>query len=60
MTPIIFVALQFAWVSWIFVLRIRRDPSAAYRTAWAVAIAVIAGFDAWYLARYAYPVGFRL
>jgi len=60
MKPIILVALQFAWISWIFAFRVRRDPSVSYRAAWAVGIAVIAGFDAWYLTRYAYPLGFRL
>jgi hypothetical protein len=58
MKPIIFVAFQLVALGWVFIAQVRRNPSPVYKLLVLAAIAGVIGFDIWYLADYAYPLGF--
>jgi hypothetical protein len=56
--PLAFVIFQLLVLGWVLIAHIRRDPSAVYRLLWLAAYGGVIGLDVWYLANYAYPVGF--
>ena len=58
MKPLAYVIFQLVVIGWVLATHIRRDPSVTYRLLWLAAYGGVIGLDVWYLANYAYPVGF--
>jgi hypothetical protein len=56
--PLAYVIFQLVVIGWVLATHIRRDPSVTYRLLWLAAYGGVIGLDVWYLANYAYPVGF--
>lgn len=58
MKPIAYVIFQLVVLCWAAFAVVRRDPSTTYRLLWLGALGGVIGLDYWYLANYAYPLGF--